>query len=53
MSVGEKETERIIDGFKAMIDALKKIAGKTSSGLPITLHRPFIKTMLLFPAQKV
>jgi hypothetical protein len=28
MSVGEKETERIIDGFKAMVDALKKNSRK-------------------------
>src|SRR5262247_1145045 len=28
MSVGEKETERIIDGFKTMIDALKKNSRK-------------------------
>jgi hypothetical protein len=28
LSVGEKETERIIDGFKTMIDALKKNSRK-------------------------
>jgi len=52
MSVGEKETERIIGGFKFMIDALKKIVGKTSSGSPIIPPMRFIKTMLLFPLQK-